>query len=1005
MVRGMLDLLAHRGPDDSGIRQGDHWTLGHVRLSIIDLSSRGHQPMCNEDGSLWLTYNGEIYNYVELRKELAARGHRFRSDSDTEVILHAYEEWGPEAAERFVGMWAFALADDREQRLWLCRDRFGIKPLYYYLKEEFIVFASEIKALLYYLSREKLPLGLNSKSVQTYFQTGIVDGIEDCLIQGIRRFPPAHNFLCDADGSLKKRYWDVFEAGDGLCIDEPSHVSDTAEKLEALVEESVRLHLRSDVPLGVCLSGGLDSSSVVAMASKHVEPVYTFTTYFDEGPDYDERPYADLAAERFPTRPFRLKVEPGDLSDLVRDMLWYFDEPTLAYGIIPQWFIMKLASSEVKVLLDGQGGDELFAGYDFYLPFFLGSLFRERRLTALKHEVSGMTEHFGCVHALDKLTQGIASAEGMKNGDVGKFQDRLNDFLYRELAFSRLPALLRNEDRNSMAYSIESRVPFLDHRLVEFAFSLPSAFKVHHGWSKYVFRKAAAHFLPEAIAWRKDKKGFPTPFKEWAADRFRNELEALLLAPNSNVTQIMPAQRIREMLVRHSEGKEDLSWPLWRLFSYETWTGLLREGEYLRPKGTMRETAPRVSDGWKNPVEAVDDSAVSIRGDEIGSPEIPPEGSPSLRSHVSEKPVPYVVQRDEEVPECEPGAGYRVFFGPSEIVGYNRRNARALREMGVAARSVSFWDHRFRYGSDEFIRISGEGREYRANLEVLVKDLADRFDVFHFIYGRSLMPGYADVPLLKRLGKKIVMQFVGCDIRARDAVLTDGRAFNPCEICRIEPCRSSDKRAIAGFWEEHADVILSYPENSGLLRQPYRYLPLGYDLEYWKPFPVSVDLPRKGRSVLICHAPSASDLKGSRHVVEAVDRLKAEGHSVRLKLLEGVSFEEVREWINACDVFVDQLLTGWHGAVSIEAMSLGKPAVCYLEPRYLEEHEEHGYEPMPIVNADPSNLYERLKSLTLDRELREQLGRRGRAYVERVHDIRSVAAQLKEIYDTLMFGE
>ncbi len=567
----MMNLLSHRGPDDRGIEQGQNWTFGHVRLSVIDLSAMGHQPMTNEDGLLWLIYNGEIYNYLELKNELASKGHVFKSNTDSEVILHAYEEWGKGCVHKFVGMWAFALIDSKKKLLWLSRDRFGIKPLYYYMNNEFIVFASEIKAVRYFLSHHNIPLELNHKSIQTYLNSGLVDGLEDSMIKGIKRFPSAHNFTYNGKGLIKERYWGLQENYDQAQSLPTDKEPQLAGQLSDLLEQSVRLHLRSDVPLGVCLSGGLDSSTIVALSSRYSKPINTFTAFFDEGTEYDETPHADKVNKRFETRPFQSMIKSDDFFDKLNKILWFLDEPTLAMGIFPQWHVMEIASKEVKVVLDGQGGDEIFAGYDFYLPLYMASLFKNSKLDSLQDEVKGMNREYDMEYSLSKLNQAISQASQINLKNNGIFKDDLNELLYQELTYSRLPALLRYEDRLSMAFSIESRVPFLDHRIVEFAFSLPSNLKTHYGWSKYILRKATHNYLPKAITWRKDKKGFPTPFKKWVSGKLRNDIRDILLEHNSGLNNFVSLSNINKLLESHYNSITDYSWVIWRLLSLSIW--------------------------------------------------------------------------------------------------------------------------------------------------------------------------------------------------------------------------------------------------------------------------------------------------------------------------------------------------------------------------------------------------------------------------------------------------
>src|SRR5215471_11252730 len=326
----MAAAQRHRGPDDNGLEAFGPCALTSQRLSILDLSPLGHMPMRSDDGRLALIQNGEIYNYVELRDELRQLGHRFRSDGDTEVILRAYEQWGTACTKRFVGMWAFALYDAAEQRLLLSRDRLGVKPLYVHQTAERLVFASEIKAIVAILRAFDEPVSANPASIATYAATGLVDGLQDTFFTGIRRFPSASNGFVTPIGFDTRSYWDLPARAASLRAGLNGEARNPWHELRACLDDAVRVHLRSDVPLGVCLSGGLDSSAVVGLASQHVEQVKTFTVYFEDGPEYDERQHAHLIVDRVPTDAHERCVSSDRLLDTLREIVWHLDEPSLA---------------------------------------------------------------------------------------------------------------------------------------------------------------------------------------------------------------------------------------------------------------------------------------------------------------------------------------------------------------------------------------------------------------------------------------------------------------------------------------------------------------------------------------------------------------------------------------------------------------------------------------------------------------------------------------------------
>jgi len=617
----MLELEAHRGPDDAGwlladTRQGSYRTgrpqesapedfspdlgFGHQRLSIIDLSPAGHQPMCNENGRLWITYNGEVYNYRELAEELKARGHVFSSHTDTEVILHAYEEWGLEAFARFNGMWGFALWDVARQEVVLVRDRFGIKPLYYFYDGRRLIFASEIKCLV-----ELLKPGPNYQAVYVFLTEGLVDGLEDTFFVGVKRLPPGcyARLVLGSRGFEVVRFWDCRPDAELERLAE----AEVVEKFRFILEDAVKLRLRSDVPVGTCLSGGLDSSTIFYFAARHYTGgrMNAFTAYFaDEGGDFDERRFALQVAEECGGVPHLVNPRAEELFAKLERIIWHLDEPCKAMGVYPQWHVLELAQDKVKVVLDGQGGDELLAGYhtyyEYYVRDFIRSLFKELQLWRLGQ----LTSEFLPVLRLTRkgllweiftgefvpesirrikrhilppedrfsfLAPEFAESYALNEQPPRWSRGELANKLYGDLCRDMLPALLRYEDRIGMAFSLEARVPFLDYRLVELVLGLPDHFKIRRGWTKYVLRRAMDGLLAETVTWRKDKKGFPTPTSVWFRGRLKGEVQELLQSPSFLGRGIFQPRRVGEILERHVSGREDLDWLLWRIITLEVW--------------------------------------------------------------------------------------------------------------------------------------------------------------------------------------------------------------------------------------------------------------------------------------------------------------------------------------------------------------------------------------------------------------------------------------------------
>jgi asparagine synthase (glutamine-hydrolysing) len=594
-VAAMTARLAHRGPDGEGVFAGEGCALGFRRLAIIDLSAAGMQPFASEDGRYQLVHNGEIYNYRELRAELAGHGHRFRTATDTEVLLAAFVEWGEACVERFVGMWAFAIWDVEARRLFASRDRFGIKPFYYRDSGGRLVFASEPKA---FLSDPEAGLGANHVAIAEYLTQSYLDHTEETFFADLHRLPPAHSLVFDRDGLRLRRYWRL----------EPRQLSarDAADSVREAFLDSIRLHLRSDVAIGSCLSGGIDSSAVVGSVAKLLRESSadaaavgsrqrTFTAYFEDA-GFDERPYAEAVVAAAGAQPHWITFDDRQLLDSLPKIVADQDEPFGSTSMVAQWYVMRAAKQAgLTVMLDGQGGDEVFAGYRIFVGARLADLLAGGRLTALASELRA----FGDVHSRAALfaslarpfapetltrtvrarTRGAApllhpdlrglAAPAAHGGSL--FDERLRR--HQEIVLTRrgLPELLRYEDRNSMAHSLEARVPFLDHRLVEVAFSLPGEELIREGRTKDVVRRALGGILPPSVAARRDKLGFVTPERRWfrgALGAFANEVFS---SPEMAARGFVDADAVRQRLRRHRAGEIDAGMELWRALNLELW--------------------------------------------------------------------------------------------------------------------------------------------------------------------------------------------------------------------------------------------------------------------------------------------------------------------------------------------------------------------------------------------------------------------------------------------------
>lgn len=600
----MARSLRHRGPDDEGFHLDSNLGLGHQRLSIIDLSPQGRQPMSNEDDSLWIVLNGEIYNYLELRQQLVARGHRFRSHSDTEVVLHLYEDEGPECVNRLNGMFAFALWDAREQVLFAARDRFGIKPFYYIFQNGVFLFASEIKALF---ATDLVRPELNSLGLADYLTFQLCLG-DKTLFKDVYKLLPGHTLALSPNGSLQiHQYWDL-----DFTVDADHTENYFQHRLLMLLEDAVRLQLRADVPVGAHLSGGLDSSAVTCLASSLLgAEIQTFAGGFKEGPEYDETRYAHIVAEHAGTKHHQIYLSAEDFVEAMPKLIYHMDEPAAGPGLFPQYYVSELASRHVKVILGGQGGDEVFGGYTRYLVAYLEQ--------CIKGGIEGTQEDqnyivtFGSVLPNLVQLQGYQPLlryfwqEGLFEPEDGRYfrlidrsngvQGLINDDIlpdrrtydpfeaYRDLFHAPdcralinkmtrfdiktlLPALLHVEDRTSMAVSLESRVPLLDHRIAELVASMPPMIKYHGGRSKHIFRQVVRHLVPSEVYERQDKMGFPVPLSQWYREGpVREFVGDILLGATARQRGLYDVERVEAALDKErSYGRA-----VWGLLCVELW--------------------------------------------------------------------------------------------------------------------------------------------------------------------------------------------------------------------------------------------------------------------------------------------------------------------------------------------------------------------------------------------------------------------------------------------------
>jgi asparagine synthase (glutamine-hydrolysing) len=638
-IRSMCAAMVHRGPDEEGVYVGDGVALGMRRLSIIDLGS-GQQPIANEDRTVWIVFNGEIYNYRELRRELQQRGHVFRTASDTETIVHLYEDLGPRCVERLRGMFGFAIWDTRTRSLLLARDRLGIKPLYYAERDGELVFASELKPIL---QLPHIDRALSWEGTSHLF-TFLATPSSQSIVEGIRKLEPARVAVSAPQRDLRiSRYWSV-----DFTADEAATEDDLVERLRELLVESVALHQISDVPIGAFLSGGIDSSAVVAtMAGMVPEPIKTFSIGFAEA-GYDELRYAREVAAAFGTDHYDVVLRP-DVVKIVEDLTWYLDEPFGDTSAIPTYMVSKLASEHVKVVLSGDGGDELFAGYDKYVVEG-----RERRLDAvpvplrraagaignrmpegmrgrrfLRHlALDGPRRYLDAstLFRADELRKLFADEafEQVARHDpaaasLGCFDRPDGDWLaavqHRDLE-SYLPLdILTKVDRMTMAHSIEARPPLVDHKLVEFAATVPARIRLKGGTTKYLFKRAMRGILPDTIIDR-PKHGFAVPIAHW----FRGELAGfardLLLSDRCRQRGFFRPQYVERLLQLNQQGR-DLDLQLWTMLSFELWCQRFLDAAPEKVRLKADTTGANVRGVRLQPDDI--GSSVGLQPDDIGS--------------------------------------------------------------------------------------------------------------------------------------------------------------------------------------------------------------------------------------------------------------------------------------------------------------------------------------------------------------------------------------------------
>jgi asparagine synthase (glutamine-hydrolysing) len=624
----MRDVLTHRGPDGAGLHTDTHAALGHRRLSIVDLAG-GHQPLSNEDGSVWVTFNGEIYNHADVRPDLEAAGHRYRTRSDTETIVHAYEEWGDDCVTRFRGMFAFAIWDAPKRRLLLVRDRLGVKPLYWARVGDRVLFASEIKAIL---ESGLVPAQPNDAALSEVLATRYTSGT-DTLFKGIFKLLPGHRLIFERGEVRIQKYWDLPLDGPDPELDA---LGDDAliERFRGLLQESVRLRLMADVPLGMFLSGGIDSSAVAALMAREVDrPIETFSVAFADR-RFSELEYARQVARAVGANSHEIVIDDKDFFGALPRLVWHEDEPIAHPSSVPLHFVSALAREHVKVVLTGEGSDELLAGYGKYprallnwraggvyermvpagmraamagsivprLPGPLGRYARRSFLAMPRRPEAMFLDNFAGMplHLQHELLDSSVmrgndpyAASLAYFGQVNGRSGMLGRLLYTDVK-TYLVELLMKQDQMSMSTSIESRVPFLDHKLVEFAARLPDRLKLNGFTTKRILREAIRGLLPDSILTRK-KMGFPVPFSGWMRGPWHGAVRDVLLDRKARERGVINPAAVTALLDAHRDGRRNAGDAIWALLNLELWYRTFIDGEGIQTLPAMSQGAGQVS--------------------------------------------------------------------------------------------------------------------------------------------------------------------------------------------------------------------------------------------------------------------------------------------------------------------------------------------------------------------------------------------------------------------------
>lgn len=589
-IRKMMARMKHRGPDDEGVFMDGNVGLGFVRLSILDLSPLGHQPMFDDAGRYVIIYNGEVYNYIEIRYELIKKGYSFKSNTDTEVVLKSYLEWGEECLNRFNGMWAFCIYDTQTKRIFISRDRYGVKPFYYYLDNEQFVFASEIPSILKVLDIKSEP---NKRVIFDYLVFNRTDQTELTFFEGIKKLQHGNILSIDSATVKINKWYDLRER-----VDNVSGFRSPLEYKE-LLSSAIGLRLRSDVPVGVCLSGGLDSSSIVSILLEDFNKydLNTFSAIYSKYIDIDESEFIDEYEPKLKNMFFTTPSVDTLLSD-IKKYISCEPEPIPSTGPYAHFKVMELAKNRVVVTLDGQGADESLAGYHYFYGLFFKELLKTLAISTLAKEIIAYIALHKSLFAFktllfflipSKMRTSLRAKKIFKNSFVKKYSSKstVSDTIYGSISLKaalidhfefKLEHLLKWQDHNSMFFSLESRVPFLDYRLVEKTLASTSDNLIKRGWTKSILRESMKGILPEKIRLRKDKNGFETPLSNWFFDPQLIKLIKKYLNEGKYYSDIFDKKVVSKLLDDHLSKKNNNSKELWKYLSLNLWHEMYIDG-------------------------------------------------------------------------------------------------------------------------------------------------------------------------------------------------------------------------------------------------------------------------------------------------------------------------------------------------------------------------------------------------------------------------------------------